>query len=134
MLDRLENLVLGLDDVVEFQGNAGRNLLEDLDHHGMRRFDTPVEGLAAISVVKSVAVRKRGADPLQDTLRVEWPRDRVGGTKRPGLHRSVMQRIRQHEQPRHFAIGFGAQLVANKLYALGGAQVDVDYDTRQVAL
>ena len=134
MPDRLENLVLGLDDVAEFQGNAGRKLFEDLDHHGMRRFDAPVQDLAAIGLVKPVAVRKRGTNPLQDTLRVERPRDGVGGAERPGLHRSVMQRVSQHEQPRHFAIGFGAQLVAHQLHALGGAQVDVDHDTRQVAL
>ena len=133
MLDRLENLVLSLDDVAEFQGNAGRKLIEDLDHHGMRRFDAPVQDLAAIGLVISVAVRKRGANPLQDTLRIERPRDGVGGAERPGLHRSVMQRIRQHEQPRHFAIGLGAQLVAHQLHALGGTQVDVDHDSRQVA-
>ena len=121
MLDRLENLVLGLDDVAEFQGNAGRKLFEDLDHHAMRRLDAPVQGLAAIGLVKSIAVRKRGADPLQDALRVERPRDRVGGAERPGLHRSVMQRVGQHEQPRHFAIGFGAQLVAHQLHALGAS-------------
>jgi hypothetical protein len=134
MLDRLENLVLGLDDVGEFQGNAGRKLFEDLDHHGMRRLDAPVERLAAIGLVKSIAVRKRGANPLQDTLRIEWSRDGVGGAERPGLHRSVMQSVSQHEQPRHFAIGLGAQLVAHQLHALGGTQVDVDHDARQVAL
>ena len=133
MLDRLENLVLGLDDVAEFQRNAGRKLFEDLDHHGMRRFDAPVQRLAAIGLVKSVAVRKRGANPLQDALRVERPRDGVGGAERPGLHRSVMQRVRQHEQPRHLAIGLGAQLVAHQLHALGGAQIDVDHDAREIA-
>src|SRR6185295_16932999 len=83
MLDRLENLVLGLDDVAEFQGNAGWKLFEDLDHHGMRRFDAAVQYLAAIGLVKSVAVRKCGANPLQDALRVERPRDGVGGAERP---------------------------------------------------
>ena len=134
MLDRLEDLVLGLDDVAEFQRNAGRKLLEDLDHHGMRRLDAPVQGLAAIGLVKSVAVRKRGADPLQDALRVERPRDGIGGAERPGLHRSVMQRVRQHEQPRHLAIGLGPQLVAHQLHALGGAQIDVDHDAGEIAL
>ena len=39
-----------------------------------------------------------------------------------------MKRVRKHEQARHGAIGVVAQLVANPLHALGGAQVDVDHD------
>ena len=133
MPDRLENLVFGLDDVVEFQGNAGRKPLEDLDHDAVRRLDAPVQGLAAIGLVESIAVGKRGADPLQDALRVERPRDRIGRAERPGLHRSVMQRVGQHEQPRHFAIGVRPQLVAHQLHALGRAQIDVDHDPREIA-
>ena len=51
MLDRLENLVLGLDDIAEFQGLAGRKPLEDLDHDAVRGLDAPVQGLAAIGLV-----------------------------------------------------------------------------------
>ena len=133
MLDRLEDLVFGLDDIVEFQRHAGRKLLEDLDHDAVRGLDAPVQGLAAIGLVVADAVRKRGADALQDALRVERPRDRVGGAERPGLHRAVMQRVRQHEQPRHLAIGLGAQLVAHQLHALGRAQIDVDHDAGEIA-
>ncbi len=114
-------------------GLAGRKLLEDLHHHGMRRLDAPVQGLAAIGRVKAIAVRKGGADALQDALRVERPRDGVGRAQRPGLHRAVMQRIGEHEQPRHLAIGFGPQLVAHPLHALGGAQIDVDHDPGEIA-
>ena len=41
---------------------------------------------------------------------------------------AVMKRIGEHEQAWHGAIGVVAQLVANPLHALGGAQVDVDHD------
>ena len=91
-------------DVAEFQRNARRKLLEDLDHHRVRGLDAPVQGLAAIGRVESVAVGKRGADALQNGLRIERPRDRIGGAQRPGLHRAVMQRVGENEQPRHRAV------------------------------
>jgi len=93
MLDRLDDLVLGLDDISEFQRLAGRHPVEDLDQNGMRRIDATVQRLAAIGFVIAFGVRKRGADPLQDALRVERPRDRIGGAERPGLHRPVVKRV-----------------------------------------
>ena len=97
MLDRLEDLGFGLDYIAVFQRLAGRQLLEDLDHHGVRRGHAAVQGLAAIGHVVAIAVGKRGLDALQDADRIERPRDGVGGAQRPGLHRAVMQRIRDHE-------------------------------------
>ena len=133
MLDRLEDLVFGLHDVAEFQRHAGGKLLEDLDHDAVRRLDAPVQRLAAIGLVVGTVVRKRGPDALQDALRVERPGDGVGGAERPGLHRAVMQRIRQHEQARHLAIGLGPQLVAHQLHALGRPQIDIDHDAGEIA-
>ena len=133
MLDGLEDLVFGLHDVAEFQRHAGWKLLENLDHDPVRRLDAPVQGLATIGLVVGTVVRKCGPDALQDALRVERPRDGVGGAERPGLHRAVMQRVRQHEQPRHLAIGLGAQLVAHQLHALGRTQIDIDHDAGEIA-
>ena len=78
--------------------------------------------------VESAGVRKRRADALQDALGIERPRYRIGGAQRPGLHRAVVKRVGQNEQPRHRAVGFGPQLVANPLHAFGGTQIDVDHD------
>jgi len=81
-LDRLEDLVLGLDDVSEFRERR-MEAFRDLENHtACRRFDRPVSGPAAIGLVKSVAVRKPARNPLQDALRVERPRDGVGGAER----------------------------------------------------
>jgi hypothetical protein len=44
-----------------------------------------------------------------------------------------MQRVGQHEQPRRFAIGILAQLVAHKLDAFGRAQIDIDHDAGQIS-
>jgi hypothetical protein len=87
---------------------------------------------ASIGLVVGAVVRERGPDPVQDALRIERPRDGVGGAERPGLHRAVMQRIRQHEQPRHLAIGFRPQFVAHQLHALGRPQIDIDHDAGEV--
>ena len=48
MLDRLEDLVFGLHEVVEFQGNADRKPLEHLHDDRVRGGNAPVQGLAAI--------------------------------------------------------------------------------------
>ena len=129
MLDRLQDPGLGLDDVVEFQGLAGRQLLENLDHHRVRGLDAAVQALAAVGFVIFVGIGQGGADALQNDLRIERPPDRVGGAQRPGLHRAVMQGIRQHEQPRHLAIGLAAQLVAHHLHAFRRPQIDVHDNT-----
>ncbi len=133
MLDGPENLVLGLHDIVEFQRHSRRKLLEYLDHHLVRGADAAVQGLAAIGRVESMAVRKCGADALQDSLRVERPRNCIGGAQRPGLHRSMMERVGNNEQTRHRTINFGLQLVANLLHTLGRSQIDIDHDPRKVA-
>ena len=77
---------------------------------------------------KAVVVGEGRADAAQDAGRIEGSRDGVGGAQRPGLHRAVMKRVGEHEQTRHGPVGIMAQLVANPLHALGGAQVDVDHD------
>ncbi|MEY9611760.1 hypothetical protein ABIF21_004634 [Bradyrhizobium elkanii] len=99
----------------------------------VRGLDAAVERLAAIGLVIAAVVGERGTDALQDSARIERPRDRVGGAERPGLHRGVMQGIRQHEQPRHLAIGVGLQLGADELHGFGRAQVDVDDDAGEIA-
>ena len=78
MLDGPENPALGLHDVAQFERNSCRKPLEHLDHHVVRGFDAPVQGLAAIGRVEALAVRKRGADALQNPLCVERPSDRIG--------------------------------------------------------
>ncbi|MGY4380859.1 hypothetical protein ACVWZ3_008498 [Bradyrhizobium sp. i1.3.6] len=133
MLDRLQDLALGGDDVVEGQGHAERQLLEHLRQHRMRRLDAAVERLAAIGRVIGGGVGERGADALKNCIGLKRPRDRVGGAQCPGLHGAVMQGIGEHEQPRHRAIGIAAQLVAHPLHALGRAQIDVDHETGQIA-
>ena len=101
MLDGFENLVLGLHDIGEFQRNSRRKFLEYLDHHLVGGGHTAVQRLAAIRRVEAVAVRKRGADALQDSLRVERPRYRIGGAQRPRLHRAMMKGVGKNEQTRH---------------------------------
>jgi hypothetical protein len=133
MLDRLDDLVFGRHDVAELQGNASREFLEHLDHHRMGCLDAPVQGLAAIGGVVAMAVGKRRADALQNGLRVERPRDGVGGAERPGLHRTVMKGIGENEQPRHRAVGLRTQLVADQLDAFGRPQIDIDHDARELA-
>ena len=133
MLDGLEDLVFGLHDIAEFQRLAGRKLLENLDHDAVRRLDAAVQGLAAIGLVVGIVVRKCRPDALQDALRVEWPGNGVGGAERPGLHRAVMQRVRQHEQARHLAIGLGLQLAAHQLHAFGRTKIDIDHDAGEIA-
>ena len=133
MLDRLDDLALGRHDVAELQRHAQGKLLEDIDHHRMRGLDAPVQGLAAIGGVVAMAVRKRRADALQNGLRIERPGDGIGGAERPGLHRAVMKRVGQNEQPRHRAIGLRAQLVADQLDAFGRPQIDIDHDARELA-
>ena len=54
MLDRLEDLGLGLLHFVEGQRHAGRKLLEDLDEDRMRGLDAAVQGLAAIGLASKV--------------------------------------------------------------------------------
>jgi hypothetical protein len=120
--------IIGLLHFLEGQRAARRKLLEHLDEDRMRRLDAAVQRLATVGRVVGLAVRKRGADALQDGGGLERPRDGVGGAQRPGLHRGVVKRVRQHEQPRHLAIGVGLQFPANGLHALGGAQIDVDHD------
>ena len=114
-------------------GTPGRKFFEHLDQHRMRGLDAAVQGLAAIGGVVAVAVGKRRADALQNGLRIERPRDGIGGAQRPGLHRAVMQRVGQHEQPRHRAVGLRAQLVADQLNAFGRAQIDIDHDAGELA-
>ncbi len=129
VLDRLQYPGFGLLHFLEGQRRAGRKLLEDLDEDRMRGLDAAIERLAAVARVVGLAVGKGGADALQDGDRLERPRDGVGGAQRPGLHGGVVKRIRQHEQPRHLAIGIRLQFLAYCLHALGRAQVDVDHDT-----
>ena len=133
MLDGLENPVLGGHDVAELQRNACRKFLEDLDHHLMRRLDAPVQRLAAIGRVVAMAVGKGGADTLQNGLLVERPRYRIGGAQRPGLHRAVMKRVGEHEQPRHRPVSLGAQLVPDLLDAFRRPQIDIDHDACELA-
>ena len=77
MLDRLENLVFGFNDVVEFQRLSCRKLVEYLDHHLMGRGNAPVQGFAAVGRVEPVTVGKGGADALQDALAASNGRDIV---------------------------------------------------------
>ena len=133
VLDGLENLVFGRHDVAELQRNARGKFLEHLDHHRMRGLDAPVQGLAAIGGIVAMAIRKRRADALQNGLRIERPRDGIGGAERPGLHRAVMKRIGEHEQPRHRAVRLRAQLVADHLDAFRRPQIDIDHDARELA-
>ena len=53
MLDRFQDLVLGRNDVLEFQGLASRQLFKNPDHHLVRRLDAAVQRLAAIGLVES---------------------------------------------------------------------------------
>ena len=70
---------------------TGRKLLEYPDHHCMRGGHARVQGFAAIGRVKSEAVRKCGANALQDAVGIKRPRDGIGRAQRPGLHRSCGQ-------------------------------------------
>ena len=99
----------------------------------MRGLDTPIQRLAAIGDVVSVAVRKRRADALQNGLLVERPRYGIGSAQRPGLHRAVMKRVGEHEQPGHRAVRLRAQLVADHLNAFGRPQIDIDHDAGKLA-
>ena len=40
----------------------------------------------------------------------------------------MVKGIGENEQPRHGAVGFATQLVANLLHAFRRAQIDVDHD------
>ena len=97
MLDGLEDLAFGLHDIVECQRLAGGKLLEHLDDHRVRSFDTAIQGLAAIGRIIARGVRKGGAHPLQDGRGIERPRDGVGCAERPSLHRGVVKRVGQDE-------------------------------------
>ena len=130
LLDGAKNLVLDLQDVAEPQRRPRRQLVEYLGHQGLGRGNAAVQRLAAGGRVENDGVRKRGPDALQNVFRIERPGDRIGGAQRPGLHRSVVKRVRQNEQPRHGAVRVAAQLVAHLLHALRRAQIDVDHDPR----
>ena len=127
-----EYLVFACYDVAEFQRNSRRKLVEYLDHHLVRRGNAPVQGLAAIGRIVSMAVRKCGVDALQDARGIERPRYRVGCAQGPGLHHPVVQRVGENKQPRHRAVGFVPQLVSNPLHAFGRAQIDIDHDPRDM--
>ncbi len=101
LLDGFENLVFSFQDVAECQRSSRRELLEYLDHHRMRGRNAPVQSLAVGGCVESIAVRKCGADTLQNTLRIKRPRYRIRGAQRPGLHRPMVKGVRENEQPRH---------------------------------
>src|SRR5205809_5408927 len=97
VLDGFEHLVFGFHNVVERQRNPGRELFEYLDHHRVRSGNAAAQDFAAIGGVEFIAVRKCRTDTLQNTLRVKWPRDRVGCAQRPGLHRAVMKGVGENE-------------------------------------
>ena len=124
----LKNLVFGFEDVVEMQRRPLRKLLEYLDHHRLCGRDAPVQGLAAVGRVEAAAVRERGTDALQNGIGIERPRYRIGRTQGPGLHRPMMKGVGENEQPRHRAVGFGAQFAANQLHALWRPQIDIDHN------
>jgi hypothetical protein len=84
----------------------------------MRGGHARVQHLAAIRRVVDLAVGERGTNPLQHVFGIKGPRNRIGRAQRPGLHRGVMQRFGQNEQPRHVVVGLVAQLVADPLHAL----------------
>ena len=134
MLDRLDDLDFRLHHVVEGQGNAGRKPLKNLHHHLMRGRNAPVQGLAAVGRVKACGIRECGVDALQDGIGIERPRNGIGRAECPRLHGGVVQRLRQHEQPRHVAVDVRPQAVADRLHALRRAQVDIDHDARKPAV
>src|ERR1700694_322669 len=133
VLDGFENRVFSLHDIAKFQGNAGRKLVEYPDHYRVRGSNALVQGLAAIRRIEPIRIRKRGADTPQNALRVERPGYRIGSAQRPGLHRSMVQRVGQNEQPRHRTVGFVPQLVTNLLHALRRPQIDIDHDAGEPA-
>ena len=45
----------------------------------------------------------------------------------------MVKGVGENEQPRHGAVGFATQLVADLLHALGGAQIDVNHNAREIA-
>lgn len=114
-------------------GTPRRELFEYLDHHRVRSGNAAVQNFAAIGRVEFIAVRKCRADALQNTLRIKRPRDRIGCAQRPGLHRTMMKGVAENEQPRNGTVGFGVELIANLLHALGRAQIDVDHDPGEIA-
>jgi hypothetical protein len=73
MLDRLDDLVFGSNNIVKLQRLAGRQPVKNLDHHGMGRLDAAVQRLAAVGRVIAVGIRKGRADSLQNCLRIERP-------------------------------------------------------------
>src|SRR6185437_1943306 len=90
LLDGLQNFIFHLDHVAESKWNAGRKPLEYFHQHGMSRGNASIESRAGRRRFTVVVIRKCRADALQDDLRIEWSRDRIGGAERPCLHRAMM--------------------------------------------
>jgi len=45
----------------------------------------------------------------------------------------MVKGVGENKQPRHRAVGFATQLVADLLHALGGAKIDIDHYSGQFA-
>ena len=133
MLDRLEDLVFGLDDVVEGQRHAGRKLLEYLDHHRVRGGDAAVQGLAAVGGVNPSLSGNAARMRCRMPCGIERPRDRIGGAQRPGLHRAMVKRVGENEQPRHRAVGSARSLLRTRCTLSARPQIDIDHDAGEIA-
>ena len=133
VLDGLENLLFGANDtslIVSGSPAGSRSKILTITSCAAA---TPAFSILPRSVASKISLSGNAARMRCSTSSGSNGRaDRVGGAERPGLHRGMVQRFGQHEQPRHAAIGAVAQLVADPLHALRRTQVDVDHHTGEI--